>query len=30
MAITDLDGKEFGGRKLKVNEARPAMPRAPT
>ncbi len=22
-AITGLDGKEFGGRKLKVNEARP-------
>ena len=26
-AITGLDGKEFGGRKLKVNEARPKAER---
>ncbi len=27
-AITGLDGKEFGGRKLKVNEARPRAERS--
>jgi cold-inducible RNA-binding protein len=26
-AMTELDGKEFGGRKLKVNEARPKTER---
>ena len=29
-AIAGLDGKEFGGRNLKVNEARPRTQRTPT
>lgn len=29
-AIAALDGKEFGGRNLKVNEARPKAERAPS
>jgi len=28
-AIEALDGSDFGGRTLKVNEARPRQPRAP-
>jgi len=28
-AIAGLDGKEFGGRNVKVNEARPKVERAP-
>ncbi|MGE4554215.1 MAG: RNA recognition motif domain-containing protein [Desulfovibrionaceae bacterium] len=28
-AIENLDGKDFGGRTLKVNEARPREPRGP-
>ena len=28
-AVENLDGKDFGGRTLKVNEARPREPRGP-